>query len=609
MPTKKKSDILVPDTSVIIEGLLSKKIKKKEIKPKSIHIHEAVVAELEAQANRNREIGYLGLEEIRKLRELSTKHKFTLNFTGNRPGEFEIKHAKAGEIDSVIRDLAGKLNATLVSADKVQSLVAECKGIDVILYKPDREVKASSLEHYFDKHTMSVHIRENCKVHAKKGTPGNWKYAPISKNVLEREDVQNLAKEIVEETKMSAKGFIEVERRGSTIIQLDRFRIVITRPPFADGYEITAVRPVKKLALKDYKLSEKLRTRVLEQAEGILISGAPGNGKTTFAVALAESYLKQQKVVKTIEAPRDLELPDSITQYSVSHGSNQEIHDILLLNRPDYTLFDEMRNTEDFHLFSDLRLSGVGMVGIVHATQTIDAIQRFLGRIEMGVIPHVVDTVIFIENGAIKEVYSVSLDVRVPSGMSEADLARPVVSINDFETDKLKFEIYTYGEQTVVIPIKGKGTTSPLHALAAEEIKRYFEYITDVGVEVLGEKRIAIYVPESKKARIIGRQGATIEEFEKRLGVSIDVRDGKEVLEGQDGQEIGYDVKITKKSLSFFLDNYAANKDVDIYIGEDLVVSAKASKKAIVKMTKTAYVGKQLLSALDKGKEVYCFLK
>ena len=105
---------------------------------------------------------------------------------------------------------------------------------------------------------------------------------------------------------------------------------------------------------------------------------------STFAQALAEHYAGLNKIVKTIEAPRDLILPDNITQYAISHGDAQEIHDILLLSRPDYTVFDEMRNTADFRLFADLRLSGIGLAGVVHATNPIDAIQRFVGRIELG---------------------------------------------------------------------------------------------------------------------------------------------------------------------------------------------------------------------------------
>ena len=57
-----KLEKLVPDTSVIIEGLVSKKIGNGEFSVGSVIIHEAVVSELEHQANINKTIGFLGLE-------------------------------------------------------------------------------------------------------------------------------------------------------------------------------------------------------------------------------------------------------------------------------------------------------------------------------------------------------------------------------------------------------------------------------------------------------------------------------------------------------------------------------------------------------------------
>ena len=69
-------DKIVPDTSVIIEGLLSDKIHKTEIVPKQIIMHEAVLAELEHQANLGKAIGFLGLDEIKRIKELSGKHNF-----------------------------------------------------------------------------------------------------------------------------------------------------------------------------------------------------------------------------------------------------------------------------------------------------------------------------------------------------------------------------------------------------------------------------------------------------------------------------------------------------------------------------------------------------
>ena len=598
---------LVPDTSIIIEGLLSKKIEKKKLRPNTIIIHEAVMAELESQANKNRETGYLGLEEVKKLRDYGKKKGFKVFFKGNRPTDFEIRRAKSGEIDSVIRLLAAQEKATLVTADKVQSLVAESKGINVILYEFEQEEKPFILEKYFDKTTMSVHIKEECSIKAKKGKPGEWKYVEIAKEKLDRDAVKELAKAITEEASSRTDGFIESDRRGSTIIQLGTFRIVITRPPFADGYEITAVHPIKKLAIRDYHLNEKIQTRIDEKAEGILIAGAPGHGKTTFAQALAEHYLKKNKVVKTIESPRDLTLSEEVTQYSMNYGSNNEIHDILLLSRPDYTIFDEMRNTDNFRLFSDLRLSGVGMIGVIHATNPIEAIQRFIGRIELGVIPHIIDTVIFIRNGKTDQIFSLSMEVKVPSGMTEADLARPVVIVNDFNTGRLEFEIYTYGEETVVIPVKVE-TRSPVRKLAEETVKKEIKrYVSNAEVEMLSDHKCRVFVPLGKKAGLIGRNGRTIEEIENKLGVSIDVIAGQEKKPGKRDERtqiLPYQVKIDKKNILIRLSQEHAFKEVDVFVGGDYLLSATTSKKAMVKVTKFNKVGRIIVKAVQAGEKL-----
>jgi ATPase len=604
----KKVTKIIPDTSIIIEGILSKKIINKELKPLFIIIHEAVLSELEAQANRGREIGHLGLEEIKTLRELSKKNKFKMEFKGSRPGSFEIKYAKSGEIDSIIRELALTEKGTLITADKVQASVAESKGIDVILHEFHVEEKTGLvLDKFFDKTTMSVHLKEGCIPRAKKGRPGDWEYVFIAKDKLDHDQVKDLAKKIVEETGMRTDGFIEIERKGSTIIQLVKYRIVITRPPFSDGYEITAVRPVTHLTLKDYEIDAKLMDRISKQAEGILISGAPGHGKTTFAQALAEHYASQDKVVKTIEAPRDLVLPDEVTQYSISHGSNKEIHDILLLSRPDYTIFDEMRNTEDFRLFADLRLSGVGLLGVMHATKSIDAIQRFIGRIELGVIPHIVDTVIFIKNGVIDRVFSLSMEVKVPSGMFESDLARPIVVIHDFKTGRLEFEIYSYGEETVVIPVKAE-SVSPTSQLAAIGIKEEFKKYSDkVEVEVVSNNKCIVSVPSDKRAKIIGKNGSNIEKIEKKLGLNIDIRDlagGESKVKGEsNGENLTYTAKLHNTNIVFELSYDQANEDVDLFIEGDYAMSMRASKKAIVKISRKNKIGKVIADAV-KYKEL-----
>lgn len=600
---------LIPDTSVIIEGLVSQKLNKGEMKPQTIIIHEAVIAELEHQVNQNKAIGFLGLEELQKIRELSEKIGFEIEFSGKRPSAAEIKYASLGEIDAMIRDLAYEVDGTLFTADKIQARIAETKSIKTIYIKLEQLAKKIKLEKYFDETTMSVHLRENVLPFAKKGMPGNWQFVAIGETLLTRDEIQDISREIIEEAGIRKDGFIEIERPGSTIIQLGLFRVVVTKPPFSDGWEITAVKPVKKLNLEDYKMSDKLKQRVAEQAEGILIAGAPGMGKSTFAMALAEYYASKNKIIKTVEAPRDLILPENITQYAISHGDAQEIHDVLLLSRPDYTIFDEMRNTGDFQLFADLRLAGVGMAGVVHATNPIDAIQRFVGRIELGVIPQIIDTVIFIKNGFVNKVLNLQMIVKVPSGMIEADLARPVVVVTDFETKKLEYELYSYGEETVVVPVRVQ-TKSGLGELASKTIMQEFKkYADDVEVDVISEGKCVVRVPERNIARIIGKEGKTISEIEKRLGIGIDVQElgaRKETSNAVEKEKypLQYDVRMKKNMIVFYLDIKMQNKDVDIHVNDDFLLTAKVGNSGLIKIKKDNRIGKMLVDAINSGEKV-----
>jgi ATPase len=76
-------------------------------------------------------------------------------------------------------------------------------------------------------------------------------------------------------------------------------------------------------------------------------------------------------------------VPDAVSQYSFNYASHNEMRDILLLSRPDYAIYDEVRNAEDFVLYADLRLTGIGLVGVTHATKAVDSIQRFIGHVDM----------------------------------------------------------------------------------------------------------------------------------------------------------------------------------------------------------------------------------
>ena len=375
---------------------------------------------------------------------------------------------------------------------------------------------------------MSLHIKEGDPAKVKRGMPGNFVLAEYSSKKYHKDALESMLKSTIDFSKRDERSFIEIEKKGATVVQARDYRITFTRPPFSERCEITVVKPLVKLELKDYELSGQLSARLEKQAEGIIVAGPPGSGKSTFVSALAEHYAAGNKIVKTLEQPRDLQVSRHITQYGPLDGSFENSADILLLVRPDYTIFDEVRKPVDFRVFSDLRLAGVGMVGVVHASKPIDAIQRFFGKIELGVIPQIVDTIIFIERGRIAKSYMVKFTVRTPHGMTEKDLARPIIEVKDLETSQLEYEIYKYGEETVVYSIAASNR-KPQRAVAPineNKIKRILRDQIDgeFDYEIVGDK-LVLSVPKHRMASVIGKGGKRISLLEHKLGVSIDVQE------------------------------------------------------------------------------------
>lgn len=596
MDGKFKKDLrkIVADTSVIIDGRLTSMVKNDQLKDCEIIIPEFVIEELRNQANKGRETGDIGLEEIRELREISGKKGIKIRYEGRKPTLEEIKLARSGRIDALIMDIAEKENAVLFTSDRVFYKVAVAKGIDAEYFEREEKVEFS-IEKFFDENTMSVHLKRNAVPLAKKGKPGNVNLIKIREEVMSEEEINKIIREIVEKAKISEKGNLEIVKKGVIVAQIENYRIVIATPPFSDSEEITAVRPLKNLSLEDYNLSKKLMKRLEEKAEGILIAGSPGHGKTTFAQALSEFYRKKGKIVKTIEHPRDLQVNEEITQYSALEGSFENTADILLLVRPDYTIFDEVRKTKDFEIFADLRLSGVGMIGVVHASNALDAIQRLIGRVELGIIPHVVDTVIFIKNGMVDKVYNLRLTVKVPEGMSQEDLARPVIEVVDFESGKSEYEIYTFGEENVVIPVdEGKKRKNAMQEYAEQYLEMMLEkYVENPEVEFMGKDRIRVTVDEKDIARLIGKKGSKIDKIERELGIKITLESRGKVLR----KSLPYEIKERGNYIVMEMGREYRGKIIEVYDSDEFLFSATVGKNGNVEISRKSELGKKILSS------------
>ena len=549
---------IVADTSVIINGNLAQQIESGSIRNSDLIIPQAVFDELQSQASNHKQQGFVGLEQIEKLNKLSEDSGVKILLKGSHPDINDIKFASSGRIDALIIDIAKQNDAILYTSDKVQHLVAKAEDVQTVFLKPKIVFEKLEFLKFFDSTTMSIHLKENQFPLAKRGKPGEFLLTQISDEVLTRDYLKMISSQILSATNISDSSTVEISKTGASVIQHDDYRIAITYPPFSESYEITIVHPTVQLSLNDYSISESLMQRLTDRAEGIVISGAPGSGKSTLASGLANFYHQQGKIVKTFESPRDLQVNSGITQYSKLDGSFDNTADILLLVRPDYTIFDEVRRKEDFTTFSDLRLTGVGMVGVIHANSPLDAIQRFIGKIELGIIPNVLDTVVFVNNGDIEKVYDLELKVKVPTGMTESDLARPVIEIRNFENNDLEHEIYTFGEENVIVPVQQR------------------------------DEKVGI---------------------EKFLKVHIDVvaKDSEEF--SLTSNDLPFSFSESKTALLLTVNREFTSLHADIFLNGKFFTSVRIGKKGQIKIPKRSDIGRNLLNQTSSQNDIQLYLK
>ena len=393
-----------------------------------------------------------------------------------------------------------------------------------------------------DVHT--VFLKADCPPRVKRGAIGSLRLVEVEESTtawdtLLLEQAEEDLMTIVEENRHRSDCFLEIDRKGCRVLQLGDLRITSAWPPFSDAREITIVRPVAKLSLGDYDLDERLIERLRNHHRGVFICGRPGSGKTTLAQAIAE-YLDTDvgAVVKTMEAPRDLQLADRITQYAPLEGDLEKTAEIIFLVRPDFVIFDEVRRARDFEIFADVRLAGVGLLGVTHANSALEAIQRLIGKVELGLVSQVLDTILHVESGRIQQVLELRMTVKPPTGMQE-ELARPVIEVVEFPSGKLTHEMFAFGSEIAVVPLEGRTSTdlSPIKAMAKERIVETVRQWVGVDCQVRfsSDSSAVIYAPSNMIATLVGRGGENVKQLQNELGgMRLSIESFEDMPEGME---------------------------------------------------------------------------
>ncbi|HJX55810.1 MAG TPA: PINc/VapC family ATPase [Methanoregula sp.] len=636
--------ILVPDTSVLIDGRITSMIKAGEYKGSTIIVPEAVIAELEAQANNGREIGFSGLNELQQLSRMAEEKTIELKFSGVRPSLEQVKLASGGEIDAMIRNIAIENSARFITSDFVQAEVARAKGLDVIYLKPQvSDFVPLGIDQFFDEHTIAVYLKERVCPSAKKGTINDMKLVKIREQPTSEYELRALAQEILERAKRDPDGFIEVEKRGITVVQIGSMRIAIARRPFSDGMEITAVRPIVDVTLKDYAKADIITKRITSEKRGLIIVGSPGSGKTTLAQSVATFLSDSGFVVKTMEAPRELQVPDQITQYTMLDGSMSNTADVLLLVRPDFVIFDELRKNEDFNVFADMRLAGLGMVGVIHANGVQDAVQRFSDRVDFSVLSQIINTIIFVRQGVITKIYDVDFTIKVPEGMANEMHIRPVTIVTDHETGELVIDVFRYDGETIVMPmtavtiaakkasqvIQNVGVSAgpvsnirspvpvteiipakenedrPGWKLMEKDIQREIGRYTEgfVDVQMMSDTKAVVFIDDKDVPAAIGKGGKNISAIVNKIGIGIDIKprsefDRQQVQPQKSEAEFnlgsGIKIQTDKKQLTIVAPEQSG-KIVDVFAGKEYLFTATVNEMGEIHLAKNSSIAQEMI--------------
>src|SRR5690606_23473315 len=115
--------------------------------------------------------------------------------------------------------------------------------------------------------------------------------------------------------------------------------------------------------------------------------------------------------------------------------------------------------------YADMRLAGMGMVGVVHAMEVHDCLRRFCDRVDYSILPQIINTIIYVVQGKISKIYDLELTIKAPEGMPGDTHVRPVIVVREHSRREPELESFRHEGEALVLPLTAR--TSAESALPA----------------------------------------------------------------------------------------------------------------------------------------------
>jgi len=171
--------------------------------------------------------------------------------------------------------------------------------------------------------------------------------------------------------------------------------------------------------------------------------------------------------------------------------------------------------------------------------------------------------------------------------------------VKDFEGGQAEYEMYSYGEEIVVMPVT-KEEKKPSWKLASREIEKEISHHVrgPFKVEMLTDSSAVIHVPQEDAARVIGKAGKNIDQIERSLGMHIDVRAKEEEQTVPEPR-----MEETAKHIILWLDGMAG-ESVDVQVGDEPAFTATVGRRGDIRIAKSSEMAKRIIKRMKKGEKI-----